>query len=149
MTNKYGNFVLLKAFNLAGDREKRNLQNALQKCFAKIHSSKYKSRWSQFFEECLKKSSEFSTKPLNKPLRGSRDFLYGEDSKKRGSGGSDEAGDDDFNDDSPQRFPGRKKNKLPTHYIPKTTQDTMPVERSKNRKSSAPISILKFSTNFS
>lgn len=145
MTNKYGNFVLLKAYNLAADREKKVLQTALQKSFTKIHSSKYKSRWNSFFEECSKKSNEISAKILNKQPKNSKEPLSAED-KKKGSGGSEEDNDDSL-DGSNRKFSGRKKNKLPSHFAPKTNQ--VEIERAKNRKFSAPITALKFSTNFS
>lgn len=138
MTNKYGNFVLKKAYNLAGDREKKNLHAALQKGFTKIHSSKFKSRWSAFFDECLKNPSD--PQKLSKAASN-------EENKQRGNDDLDDEDSDQM--DSNPKFPGRKQNKRATQIGMKTTQEPVKVERSKNRKNSAPINALKFSTNFS
>ena len=147
MTNKYGHFVLRKAFNLSSDREKKTFFAMLLKNYAKIHSSKYKTRWASFFEECAKINPELSFKLPNKQLKSNRDVSSNEESKNAGANslGSDENSDNQENPNA--KFPGRRKNKLVSQMPVKSKQE--PKERSQKRKNTAPISSLKFTTNFS
>ena len=54
MTNKYGNFVLQKLFNIGDENDKKLLLIALNKYYEKIHSTKYRTKWLSFFEESKK-----------------------------------------------------------------------------------------------
>ena len=51
MKNKYGNFVLLKIFNVADETDKVRLLEALQRYVNSVHVNKYKNRWLTFLEE--------------------------------------------------------------------------------------------------
>lgn len=143
MTNKYGNFVLVKAYNLSDENEKKMLQSALQKHFVKIHSNKYRTRWTAFFEECAKNTPEISAKVLNKQAKANKERV----SEMKIPSISEEFEDEqDYN----RNFPGRKKSKLPTQLMQRAEPESFTDLRSKTRKMSAPLnmSLMRFTNNY-
>ena len=51
MKNKYGNFVLLKIFNVSDEGDKARLVEAIQRYVNAINVSKYKTKWLTFLDE--------------------------------------------------------------------------------------------------
>lgn len=142
MTNKYGNFVLLKVYNLNGETERKSIQAAFQKVFPKIHSNKYKTRWTLFFEECAKQAPEISTKILNKQSKPNKEQHLAEDTKLKIPV---------ISGDFEELNGNKKQTKNSNTHTPKAgLVDNTLVGRSKNRKYSAPISgpNMKFVSNF-
>lgn len=67
MTNKYGNFVLLKIYSVAEEHDKKSLLIAILRQLERIHSAKYRAKWTSFVEDC-KKTAKFDLSQFEKPL---------------------------------------------------------------------------------
>lgn len=135
MTNKYGNFVINKAYNLSEESHKKLYLSGLYKSYVKIHSSKYKTRWTTFFEGCSNAPNTF-----NKGIIANKNNLP-TDSRIKGF----DSGFEPQEGNPSQSFSERKKGKGVTYVVTDTSKDNYFGERSKNRKYSAPISGIKSS----